>query len=437
MTWLRSDGGPVFYGYSNRTPVTGDVQMISTCLVFGTIFVAFLIIFPGVRKERFTTFTTVTLSLFVGNVILVSILGSSWHVARTVITSAYRALSKELITAELGAYVGLGHINITLTALPTDNSSMSVEDISFNERFSWLEAHEMGESYQAALYRGLPFPILTVAEYFSLGQEGFAWGGQYRAAGYYGTIFLWTAFVSWFLMNVLLVVVPRYGAYTMMATGSFMVGATAAYHCMLPWIPLVIRFQDDKFLLFKLGWCFWLTLFTGMLCIAVGLIIVAVDCVYPHKFSTILEVDFDTPYDRHIIIEDSSTRKKRVGKSLEEPEGLGRRILRRLSSKKDDETNGQMKLAGMENRGFELDPPPPNSPWRFPYNRPAAQGVKFNRSVSQDSMTSQTSSLAVSFNNRDKSRLSILKKSSPAIRPVPGSAQPTAVVDRAKEVSMW
>lgn len=43
-----------------------------------------------------------------------SILGSSWHVAETVITSAYRALSKELITAELGAYVGLGHINITL-----------------------------------------------------------------------------------------------------------------------------------------------------------------------------------------------------------------------------------------------------------------------------------------------------------------------------------
>lgn len=56
--------------------------------------------------------------------------------------------------------------------------------------------------------------------------------------------------------------------------------------------------------------------------------VAAIDCVYPHKFSTILEVDFDTPYDRHIIIEDSIHRKKRVGKSLEEPEGLGRRILR-------------------------------------------------------------------------------------------------------------
>ncbi|XP_022182880.1 dual oxidase maturation factor 1 [Myzus persicae] len=435
MKWLRSDGGPMFYGYSNRTPVTGDVQMITTCLIFGTIFTAFLIIFPGVRKERFTTFTTVTLSLFVGNVILLSILGSSWHVAETVITSAYRALSKELITAELGAYVGLGHINITLCAMPSDNSSVPLEDISFNERFSWLGAHEMGESYQAALYRGMPFPILTVAEYFSLGQEGFAWGGQYRAAGYYGSIFLWTAFVLWFLMNVLLIVVPRYGAYTMIGMGSFMVGATVAYHSMLPSSPLVIRFQDDKFLLFRLGWCFWLTLFTGLLCISVGLIIVAIDCVYPHKFSTILEVDFDTPYDRHIIIEDSIHRKKRVGnKSLEEPEGLGRRILRRLSSKKDDDVNNHMKRAGADNRGFELDPAPPNSPWRFPYNRPAAQGVKFNRTISQDSMTSQTSNLAVAFNNRDKSRLSILKTSLPPMRPAPGQA---IVVDRAKEVSMW
>lgn len=71
-----------------------------------------------------------------------------------------------------------------------------------------------------------------------------------------------------------------------------------------------------------------------------------------------------------------------------------------------------MKLAGTDNRGYELDPQPPNSPWRFPYNRPAVQGVKFNRSISQDSMTSQTSNMAVSYNNHDKSRLSILKMSS-------------------------
>jgi len=59
-------------------------------------------------------FHLIVINIFQKIIVAVSILGSSWHVAETVITSAYRALSKELITAELGAYVGLGHINITL-----------------------------------------------------------------------------------------------------------------------------------------------------------------------------------------------------------------------------------------------------------------------------------------------------------------------------------
>lgn len=64
-------------------------------------------------------------------------------------------------------------------------------DVDFNERFVWEQAEEMGHSYHDALRRGLPYPVLTVAEYFSLGNEGFSWGGQYRAAGYYASIMLW------------------------------------------------------------------------------------------------------------------------------------------------------------------------------------------------------------------------------------------------------
>lgn len=49
----------------------------------------------------------------------------------------------------------------------------------------------MEESFREALQRGLPFPILTIAEYFTTGQEGLAWGGKYRAAGYYAIVMLW------------------------------------------------------------------------------------------------------------------------------------------------------------------------------------------------------------------------------------------------------
>ncbi|KAL1463553.1 hypothetical protein WDU94_015294, partial [Cyamophila willieti] len=321
--------------------------------------------------------------------------GSSWHVGKTEITSSYRAYSRELLNAELGAYIGLNHVNITLCALPTDNSTL-IEDIDFNERFSWRGSYEMGESYREGLIRGLPFPILTVAEYFSLGQEGFAWGGQYRAAGYYAGVLLWAALAAWFLMNLLLVVVPRYGAYAMTITGILMILSASMYHFMLPKVPLQIRFEFNKSLSFQYGWCFYLVIIAGVICFLVGLSIAAVDLIYPHKFSTILEVDFDTPFDRHIIIEDSSTSKKR-SKGLEDPPpGLGRRLLRRLSSKKEDKeepsSSEPMRLQGFDNRAFDQEPP--KSPWRYPFQRAAIQGTAFQRTESQDSTSSNASSIA-------------------------------------------
>jgi len=49
----------------------------------------------------------------------------------------------------------------------------------------------MMDEYRMALKRGLPFPLLTVVEYFAVNSEGFAWGRAYREAGYYTSIFLW------------------------------------------------------------------------------------------------------------------------------------------------------------------------------------------------------------------------------------------------------
>ncbi|KAF4519378.1 hypothetical protein B566_EDAN008686 [Ephemera danica] len=319
---FRTEGGPTLYSHSNRTPVTGDVETVTLAAVFCTIFIAFLVIFPGVRKEnfryptidvwynnlnwcgcyygtgrqqvhsqqrrdaiswesqqgdttsrnpaktscnniveenrrkRFSTFMSVTLSLFVGSVILgppclrpcsmtakfssrrsssrhshdvlapgdgrcpdphyndagyraalapaalvyisarhynaLSQAGSGWHVACSNIVSSYRAFSREKISAQLGAYVGLGHVNVTLTAPQHHNAThLDAEDIDFNERFHWSGPGEMQERYRAALERGLPFPILTVAEVLNLDQEGFSWGRQYREAGYYTGITLW------------------------------------------------------------------------------------------------------------------------------------------------------------------------------------------------------------------------------------------------------
>ena len=54
----------------------------------------------------------------------------------------------------------------------------------------------------------------------------------------------------------------------------------------------------------------------------VGLVAAIMDLLHPHTFSTILEVDFGTPYDRHMLIVESDESRKRPTlkiPKLEEP----------------------------------------------------------------------------------------------------------------------
>lgn len=48
---FRDNGGPVLYSSMNRTPAIEDIRNILIYISFSTLFVAFLIIFPGIRKE--------------------------------------------------------------------------------------------------------------------------------------------------------------------------------------------------------------------------------------------------------------------------------------------------------------------------------------------------------------------------------------------------
>ena len=74
-----------------------------------------------------------------------------------------------------------------------------------------------------------------------------------------------SAFASWLLMNLLLVVVPRYGAYAMMVTGTLLHCTALVYYMLIPFNPLVVRFEGGA-LLFRLGWCFWLVIAAGEFC---------------------------------------------------------------------------------------------------------------------------------------------------------------------------
>ena len=47
-------------------------------------------------------------------------------------------------------------------------------------RLNFVRPTELKEEFKAALVKGLPYPILTVAEYMSVDAEGFCWGRNYR-----------------------------------------------------------------------------------------------------------------------------------------------------------------------------------------------------------------------------------------------------------------
>ena len=267
----------------------------------------------------------------------------------------------------MGIYIGLNNINVTLEAMPQYyNHTM---DVNFNERFGFERPTQLQEEFNKALRKGLPYPILTVAEYISVDAEGFCWGRMYRQAGYYTSVFLWAAFALWIFMNVLLVVVPRYGAYVMSLTGLMMLYSNAVYYWLLPSQPFKIRI-DETLLTFELGWTFWLLLVSGALCTMVGFSISIIDLIYPHKFSTVLEMDYGTPFDRHTIIEDSheTKKKKKWVPKLEEPVGSGfGGLLRRLSKRdRDRGMDGMLRHpGGADNYAFEMDAP--KSPWRYPH----------------------------------------------------------------------
>lgn len=53
---FREEGGPTLYAYHNRTAVAADVPALALVVAALTLYIAFLAIFPGIRKEVWKTF---------------------------------------------------------------------------------------------------------------------------------------------------------------------------------------------------------------------------------------------------------------------------------------------------------------------------------------------------------------------------------------------
>ncbi|XP_071951958.1 dual oxidase maturation factor 1-like isoform X2 [Antedon mediterranea] len=311
---LRNKPAPTAYA-ANPTPVRVDVLEVGLIFAAVLLFVSYLIILPGIRGwERLWSFIRVTTSIFIGTAIMVSIYGQEWEVASLhKVETAYKSFFREEIhDAEIEVKVGLNAVNITLKTNPIqpfiddEHAEFPNEIINYNERFHFYGsqrrngfgpfAGRINREFRAAQWRGMPFPILWIAEYFVLDGEKIRWGRSYRHAGFYTYIMLWTAFPLWLLSNILFFMVLRYGAYFLMLTGGSLLTGNILYSSIRYGsqplrIPFVTEDNPADGLEFHKGPHFMLCLFTGLISFIGGIIILIMDMKFPQEIATFFNVD--------------------------------------------------------------------------------------------------------------------------------------------------
>ncbi|NXS27213.1 DOXA1 factor, partial [Pomatostomus ruficeps] len=149
------------------------------------------------------------------------------------------------------------------------------ETINYNEHFPWNFGANYDRSYSQGLEKGLPSPILYVAEKFST-QSPCAVHRQYRIAGHYASATLWVAFCTWIISNILLSMpVLVYGGYMLLVTAAFMIFSLLSFSTVRN-SPMCLIQIGTRTLHVAYGGSFWLILAIGLLCFVAGIAIVAV-----------------------------------------------------------------------------------------------------------------------------------------------------------------
>ncbi|CAM9805672.1 dual oxidase maturation factor 2-like [Lampetra fluviatilis] len=290
-----SDGYPPFYG-PRRTPANVDIHQYIVVAVFCALAVGFLSILAGIRgRARVFWFTRVFLSLLIGCITLVVNFQTHWEVGHVETQTEYRVADGSTIKARIGLGVSLHGFNITLKGLPELQLN---ETIAYNEQFEWASG-SINSDYHDALERGLPKPILQLAETF-LSASTCANVYLYAQAGLYASAFLWVAFACWLLSNLFFLMVLTYGGAALLLTGFFQLVALAAFACtrLQPLCRAHLGLEGAT-LVTALGSSFWLTLGNAVLCLLLGSLVIGAHFLAPHTLEVFFSIEEETenPYE--------------------------------------------------------------------------------------------------------------------------------------------
>ncbi|XP_012622160.1 dual oxidase maturation factor 1 [Microcebus murinus] len=270
---------PFYTGPKPTFPM--DTTSAVIIIIFLTALVTFIVILPGIRgKMRLFWLLRVVTSLFIGAVILAVNFSSEWSVGQVNTNTSYKAFSSSWISADIGLQVGLGGVNITITGTPVQQLN---ETINYNEEFIWRLGENYAEEYAKALEKGLPDPVLYLAEKFTP-RSPCGLHRQYRLAGHYASATLWVAFLCWLLTNVMFSMpVLVYGGHMLLATGIFQLLALLFFSVGTSLTPPCPLRLGTAVLLTHHGPAFWITLITGLLCVLLGLAMGVAHRMQPHR----------------------------------------------------------------------------------------------------------------------------------------------------------
>uniref|UniRef100_A0A5F9D5M9 Dual oxidase maturation factor 1 n=1 Tax=Oryctolagus cuniculus TaxID=9986 RepID=A0A5F9D5M9_RABIT len=205
---------------------------------------------------------------------------SEWSVGQISTNTTYKAFSSEWISADVGLQIGLGGVNITLTGTPVHQLN---ETISYNEELTWRLGEHYEEAYAKALEKGLPDPVLYLAEKFTP-QSPCGLHYPYRQAGHYVSAMLWVAFLCWLLANVMLSMPALvYGGHMLLATGISQLLALLIFSTVTALSPPCPLRLGTAVLHTRHGPAFWITLTTGLLCVLLGLAMLVAHRMQPHR----------------------------------------------------------------------------------------------------------------------------------------------------------
>eukprot|EP00128_Syssomonas_multiformis_P016070 Colp12_sorted_trinity150504_noHs@3741 len=362
MTVFRSNQYGTTYGPIFPKPFY-DLDIIKLTTTFCLFALCFLMVIPSFRKTWRSA--VVYLGFFVtagiGYMILLANFGYGWQSSEGLVHTPYSGHNNNFINATVGLKVGLQGINVTLIGSPEKQLN---EDIYYNERFEWVwrqgrggygkYAGRINREFRAHQERGVPYPILFVAEYFTLDGDEIRWGRYYRLAGHYTFIMVWTAFASWLVTCICLFIKLRPAAVWFMITGANLLIGNIVYAALVKHPqngPLVIpvgSWEGEPVDLHPdFGWTYYMTMANGIICFAVAAAIFVAVSLYPEldyvfsaRYKSYLEEPKKLETDRSLSKRFSAWRQRTtryVNRTLTGVPGPQQRFnkFERFSSEKD------------------------------------------------------------------------------------------------------